>query len=52
MPEIVKEFVEEKQGEDGEEKQDEEAVIASQGWQGGRRHPTRVRKKVDKFNNI
>jgi hypothetical protein len=42
---------EEKQDEE-EEKQEEEAVIASQGWQGGRRHPTRVRKKVDKFNNI
>ena len=50
-------------GEDGEEKQSEEmqegdhatasdkAVIARQGWQGGRRHPTRVRTKVDKFNN-
>ena len=50
-------------GEDGEEKQSEEmqegdhatasdkTVIARQGWQGGRRHPVRVRTKVDKFNN-
>ena len=28
-----------------------EAVIASQGWQGGKRHPPRVRRKIDKFNN-
>ena len=39
-------------GEDEEEeKQDEEAVIASQGWQGDKRRPTRVRKKIDKFSS-
>ena len=45
-------------GEDGEEKQEErqegdhatvEAVIASQGWRGGRRHPPRIRRKISKF---
>ena len=48
-------------GEDGEEKQSEEmqegdhatasaeTLIARQGWQGGRQHPMRVRKKVNKF---
>ena len=52
---------EEKQGEDEEEekqdeeekpneeeeKQGQEAVIASQGWQGGKLRPIRVRKKID-----
>ena len=45
-------------GEDGEEKQKErqegdhatdEAVIASQGWRGGRCHPPRIRKKINKY---
>ena len=49
-------------GDDGEEKQKEkqeerqvgdhatvEAVIASQGWRGGRCHPPRIRKKINKY---
>ena len=48
-------------GEDEEEKQSEEkqegdhattrveAVIASQGWRGGRRHPPRIRRKINKY---
>ena len=49
-------------GDDGEEKQEEkqeerqvgdhatvEAVIASQGWRGGRCHPPRIRKKINKY---